>query len=95
MQHKGVCSGSLQPNEDITCTDNEGHVVNFGMPEIEVDCGEGVFPEPCPEPVDIVAGGGEDAVEYDAGLLSQVKDDKTKSAVQSRRNAALVQLPLD
>jgi len=31
----------------------------------------------------------------DAGLLTQVKDDKSKSAGQGRRNAVRVRLPLD
>lgn len=69
VQHNGQCSGTIPVNEDIDYTDAEGNVVEFDDPEIEVDCGTDVFPETCPEPVEIDIDGCEDAVEYDAGDL--------------------------
>ena len=69
VQHNGICSGTLRVNESITYADTEGNVVTFDDPVIDVDCGEDVFPEPCPEPVDITIGGCEDSVVFDAGDL--------------------------
>ena len=69
VEHNGICSGPLAVNESITYTDDEGNVVDFGDPVIDVDCGEDVFPEPCPEPVEITIGGCADSVVYDAGDL--------------------------
>lgn len=69
VQHNGICSGSLAVNESITYTDDEGNAVDFGDPVIDVDCGEDVFPESCPEPVEITVDGCTDSVVYDAGDL--------------------------
>lgn len=69
VQHNGICSGPLAVNESITYTDDEGNVVDFGAPVIDVDCGEDVFPESCPEPVEITIDGCADSVVYDAGDL--------------------------
>ena len=69
VQHNGLCSGLLTVNESITYTDTEGNAVSFDDPVIDVDCGEDVFPEPCPEPVDITIGGCEDSLVFDAGDL--------------------------
>ena len=41
--------------------------VSFPSPEIEVDCGDAVFPEPCPTPVSIPIDGCEDSVTFNAG----------------------------
>ena len=68
-QHNGICAGVLTVNESITYADNEGNVVTFDDPEINVNCGEDVFPEPCPQPVDITIGGCEDSAIFDAGDL--------------------------
>ena len=70
VQHNGVCSGTLTVNESITYTDSERNAVTFDDPVIEVDCGEDVFPEPCPEPVDITIEGCEDSLVFDAGDLA-------------------------
>ena len=67
VEHNGICSGLLNVNESITYTDSQGNVVDFGDPQISVDCGGDVFPEPCPEPVDIAIGGCETSVVFDAG----------------------------
>ena len=69
VQHLGLCSGLLPVNESISYRDAEGNAVNFGDPEIDVDCGEDVFPEPCPEPIDITIEGCNDALVFDAGDL--------------------------
>lgn len=69
VQHIGQCSGTVEVNESITYTDNEGNVVNFPSPEIEVDCGIAVIPEECPEPVEIAMDGCSDTIEFDAGEL--------------------------
>ena len=67
VQHRGICSGVLEVNESIEYSDSEGNVVDFGAPEIDVDCGTTVITEPCPEPVDVYIDGCEDTVEVDAG----------------------------
>ena len=69
VQHNGVCSGSLAVNESITYADDEGNVVDFGDPTVDVDCGEDVFPENCPDPVEITIDGCTDSVVFDAGDL--------------------------
>ncbi len=67
VEHIGPCSGTVEVNESITYEDEEGNVVTFPSPTIEVDCGLVVCPEDCPKPVDITIEGCRDAVEYDAG----------------------------
>lgn len=69
VEHIGPCSGTIEVNESIDYEDAEGNVVDFPSPEITVDCGTDVFPEVCPEPVDIKIDGCEDSVEIDAGEL--------------------------
>lgn len=69
VQHVGPCSGDLEVNASITYSDNEGNVVNFPDPVIDVDCGVVVIPENCPEPVDVEFEGCDDSIEYDAGEL--------------------------
>ena len=70
VRHEGVCSGDLPINESITYHDHEGNHVDFGDPEIEVDCGVDTLPEPCPTPVEIHIDGCEDSVEFNAGALA-------------------------
>ena len=67
VEHIGPCSGTVEVNESITYSDNEGNVVDFPSPEIEVGCDVVVIPEGCPVPVNIVLEGCGDTVEYDAG----------------------------
>lgn len=57
-------------NTDIDYTDTEGNVVNFPSPEIDVDCGIEVFPETCPEPVEVAIDRCSDSIEFDAGEIS-------------------------
>ena len=70
VRHVGSCTGDVEVNEAIMYSDSEGNVVRFPSPEIEVDCGTDVHPEPCPEPVDIAIDGCGTAVEFDAGALA-------------------------
>lgn len=67
VEHVGSCAGTVAVNESISYSDNEGNVVTFPSPELDVDCGVIVIPEPCPEPVELEIGGCEDTVEIDAG----------------------------
>ena len=67
--HVGPCSGTIEVNEDIDYSDDEGNVVEFPSPTIDVDCGLVVIAEGCPEPVEVDIDGCEDAVEFDAGDL--------------------------
>lgn len=67
VQHVGACSGLIEVNEDITYTDDEHNTVSFPSPEIDVDCGIDVFPEACPEPVEIQINGCQDTAEFDIG----------------------------
>lgn len=69
VEHIGPCSGTVAVNEAISYDDAEGNVVTFPEPEINVDCGVVVVPEPCPEPVALTIEGCDDTVEFDAGLL--------------------------
>ena len=69
VEHIGPCSGTVAVNEAISYDDAEGNVVTFPEPEINVDCGVVVIPEPCPEPVALTIEGCDDTIEFDAGLL--------------------------
>lgn len=68
-EHIGPCSGNIKVNKSIDYSDDEGNTVTFPSPEIEVDCGTDIFPESCPQPVDITIDGCEDSIEYNAGEL--------------------------
>lgn len=70
VEHLGPCSGTVAVNESVAYSDAEGSEVRFPSPELEVDCGEIVIPEGCPEPVELEVGGCRDAVELDAGDLA-------------------------
>ena len=69
VRHEGPCSGDVPVNEFVHYSDSENNVVDFPQPLMDVDCGNDVHPEPCPEPVEIEIDGCEDTVEYDAGEL--------------------------
>lgn len=69
VEHIGPCSGTIEVNESITYDDKEGNIVTFPSPEIDVDCGDAVFPEKCPEPKSVKIDGCEDTVEFDFGDL--------------------------
>lgn len=67
VEHIGPCTGTVEVNESITYDDNEGNVVTFPSPSVEVDCGVEVCPEGCPVTVDLTVDGCTDTVEFDAG----------------------------
>ena len=69
VQHRGICSGMLEVNESIEYSDKERNHVDFGSPEIEVDCGTDEVTEPCPAPVNVSIEGCQDDVEFDTGDL--------------------------
>lgn len=69
VTHIGPCSGITEVNESISYQDAEGNVTRFPSPELEIACDNIVFPEICPEPVDLAVGGCEDTLEFDAGAL--------------------------
>lgn len=68
VQHIGPCSGTIEVNASVSYDDEEGNIVNFPSPQLEVDC-DIIQPEICPEPVDITVDGCEDTLEFDAGDL--------------------------
>lgn len=72
VEHVGPCTGTIAVNESISYSDTEGNIVTFPSPEIEVECGIDTFPEPCPEPHEIIIDGCEDTLEFDAGDLELV-----------------------
>ncbi|MGN0245806.1 MAG: VWA domain-containing protein [Lachnospiraceae bacterium] len=67
VMHIGPCSGTIEVNESITYDDKDHNKVNFPSPKIEVDCGDAVFPEPCPTPIPIKFDHCEDSVEINGG----------------------------
>ena len=67
VEHLGLCEGLLSVNAAVDYDDDQGNTVDFGDPQVDVDCGGDVFPEPCPEPVDITIGGCENSLVFDAG----------------------------
>lgn len=69
VAHIGPCSGIVEVNESISYHDAEGNTVRFPSPELEIACDNIVFPELCPEPIDLAVGGCEDTLEFDAGAL--------------------------
>lgn len=69
VQHIGPCAGDVKVNESIEYTDTEGNIVDFPDPLINIDCGDVIMPEICPEPVDVIIDGCTDTLEFDAGEL--------------------------
>lgn len=70
IQHiVSVSTGLKEVNASITYSDNEGNVVTFPSPTVNVECGTIVTPEVCPDPVDITMEGCQDSVEMDLGDL--------------------------
>ncbi len=66
VEHIGPCTGDVAVNESIEYSDNEGNVVSFPSPVINVEC-ETVITEPCPTAVDYAAEGCSDTIVFDAG----------------------------
>lgn len=69
VEHVGTCTGLTEVNESIDYIDNEGNIVLFNNPTIQIECDEVICIEECPNPVDITISGCNDTVEYDAGDL--------------------------
>ncbi len=67
IRHTSQTPGTKLVNESITYSDDEGNVVTFPAPTVEVDCGIVVNPEECPVPVDLTVSGCSDAVLVDMG----------------------------
>ena len=67
IRHTADTSGTKLVNESITYTDSENNQATFPKPEVTVDCGSVVRPEPCPLPEDVTVDGCEDSVVFDAG----------------------------
>ena len=68
-EHLGLCSGVISVNDSIDYDDSQGNVVDFGDPQITVNCGDVVIPEPCPVAVDVTMEGCTDEIEFDAGVV--------------------------
>lgn len=95
VEHLGLCAGTRKVNEAIEYTDAEHNAVDFGDPEITVDCGTDVDGEPCPDPVAVHFDGCEDDVFFDAGKIGLdslgriLQVDVTLRNVCPRRRVAL------
>ena len=59
--------GTKAVNQSISYSDDQGNVVIFPDPKVDVDCDIVVNPESCPEPVEISVDGCADSVLIDAG----------------------------
>lgn len=67
VRHVSKEPGTKAVNQSITYSDNEGNVVIFPDPKVEVNCDIVVDPEGCPEPVEFTAEGCQDGVLVDMG----------------------------
>ncbi|MBT9683923.1 VWA domain-containing protein [Pseudoflavonifractor sp. MCC625] len=67
VRHMGQEPGLKLVNESITYSDNEGNVVTFPEPKVEVDCDVVVHPEECPVPIQFTVEGCEDSLLVDLG----------------------------
>lgn len=67
VRHIGQQSGTVLVNQSITYSDQEGNVVTFPEPVVSVDCDIVVYPEECPEPVDLTVTDCQDSVVVDLG----------------------------
>ena len=70
VKHIGSCSGTVKVNNYVSYEDKDLNIASFPSPEIEINCGDAVFPERCPTPVSIPLGGCEDAIEFDGGDIN-------------------------
>ena len=98
-RHTGHTSGSVKVNESIDYSDAEGNEVHFPEPEVYVDCGETVHPEPCPEPIELCLAGCEEVQELELGELGVASPGRTvelnlclKAVCPHKRVALAVQL---
>ncbi|MGN1432682.1 MAG: VWA domain-containing protein [Ruminococcus sp.] len=99
IQHIASTPGTKKVNESITYKDSEGNKVVFPDPAVEVTCGIIIKPERCPEPRELVIGGCEDSVVFEAedlfleslGRIAQI-DVRIKNVCPGRRVALAVVL---
>ena len=63
------CTGIIEVNEGIEYQDDEGNLIAFPSPTIEIDCDNPVCLEECPSSFEIVTPGCENLVEYDTGTI--------------------------
>lgn len=70
VQHVGNCDGDTAVNESISYSDSEGNAALFPDPTINIDCGEVLVTEPCPQPLDVTIDGCEDSLMFDSGDLA-------------------------
>lgn len=66
IRHTAHSSGEKLVNQSITYSDNEGNVVVFPAPTVEVDCPIVIRPD-CPQPVDLTVSGCEGIVSVNLG----------------------------
>ena len=71
VRHTGDATGSLHVNESIEYSDAEGNLVRFPDPEVYVDCGSDVYPEPCPEPRELILPSCTDSAEFVTGDINR------------------------
>ena len=67
IRHIGQQPGTELVNQSITYSDQEGNVVTFPEPTVSVECDIVVYPEQCPEPVDLTVTDCQDSVVVDLG----------------------------
>lgn len=67
IRHVSQQPGTKLVNQSITYSDKEGNVVVFPKPTVSVECNVIVYPEKCPEPVDLTVEGCQDSVLVDLG----------------------------
>ncbi len=67
IRHTGQMSGTKKVNASIIYSDDENNAVTFPEPEVFVQCGIIVHPEPCPVPIDFSMEGCQDSLKLDLG----------------------------
>jgi Ca-activated chloride channel family protein len=67
IRHVSKTAGKKNVNESITYSDNEGNIVVFPDPVVEVNCNIVVNPEECPVPVEFSVDSCSDSVLVDLG----------------------------
>ena len=67
VRHVSQDPGLKSVNLSVNYSDNEGNVVVFPDPKVEVNCDIPVDPEGCPEPVDFTAEGCQDSLLVNMG----------------------------
>lgn len=70
VQYTGSSSGVKEIFKSLTYRDEDKHPVTFPTPTITVTCrgtGSIIFPEPCPDPIDVTINPCEDSILFDLG----------------------------